>query len=106
MNLEITHHNNYFKVKGILDRNNIHIFQKEFKHIFDKFYVLTVSIENVEQIDRYGVNALAQLHNESISKGKSLSIIGMGCDDLYEHFKTEEARCFSTRCFVWMCVFS
>lgn len=90
MNLEITHHNNFFKVKGILDRNNLHIFQKEFKHIFDKFNALTISIESVEHIDRYGVNALAQLHNESITKGKSLSIIGMGCDDLYEHFKTEE----------------
>ena len=91
MDLKITHHNNFFNLKGVLNRNSIHLFQKEFRHIFEKFNALTLSIENLEGIDRYGVNALAQLHNESISKGKSLSIIGMGCDDLYEHFKSESA---------------
>ena len=89
MNLVITHHNNYFSIKGVLNRNNLHIFQEEFRRVFEKFNSLTVSIEKVEYIDRYGVNAIAQLHNESISKGKSLSIIGMGCDDLYEHFRAE-----------------
>ena len=84
MELEITHHNNFFKVKGILDRKTVNVFQEEFS-------TLTLSIENLSHIDRYGVNALAQLHNESINKGKSLSIIGMGCDDLYEHFKSGSA---------------
>lgn len=91
MELEITHHNNFFKVKGILDRKTVNVFQEEFRNIFEKFSTLTLSIENLSHIDRYGVNALAQLHNESINKGKSLSIIGMGCDDLYEHFKSGSA---------------
>ncbi|MCB0444439.1 MAG: hypothetical protein R2812_00775 [Gelidibacter sp.] len=91
MELEITHHNNFFKVKGVLDRKTVNVFQEEFRNIFEKFSVLTLSIENLSHIDRYGVNALAQLHNESINKGKSLSIIGMGCDDLYEHFKAGSA---------------
>ena len=34
--------------------------------------------------------ALARLHNESINKSKRLSIIGLGCKELYEHFKSEE----------------
>lgn len=91
MNLIITHHNNFFKVKGVLDKKSIHIFNEEFRHIFEKFNSLTLSIEGLEFIDRYGVNALAQLHNESITKGKSLSIIGMGCENLYNHFKAESA---------------
>lgn len=91
MELEITNHNNFFKIKGVLDRKTIHVFQDEFRNIFEKFSTLTLSIENLKDIDRYGVNALAQLHNESISKGKRLAIIGMGCDDLYEHFKSESA---------------
>ncbi|MEZ4793349.1 MAG: hypothetical protein R2783_07780 [Gelidibacter sp.] len=90
MNLEITSYNNQFKIKGVLNRQNVTVFAKEFKDIFEKFNSLTLSIEGLTSIDRYGVNALAQLHNESISRGKSLSIIGMGCDDLYEHFKSEE----------------
>ena len=90
MNLEITSYNNQFRIKGILNRQNVHVFNSEFKNIFEKFNSLTLSIEGLTSIDRYGVNALAQLHNESINKRKSLSIIGLGCDDLYEHFKSEE----------------
>lgn len=90
MNIEITSYNNQFKIKGVLNRQNVNVFNSEFKNIFEKFNSLTLSIEGLTSIDRYGVNALAQLHNESISKRKSLSIIGMGCDDLYEHFKSEE----------------
>ncbi|MGJ8591020.1 MAG: hypothetical protein ACSHXF_00640 [Aquaticitalea sp.] len=90
MNIEITSYNNQFKIKGILNRQNVNVFNSEFKNIFEKFNSLTLSIEGLTSIDRYGVNALAQLHNESIVKQKNLSIIGMGCDDLYEHFKSEE----------------
>lgn len=91
MNLHITHYNNQFKIKGVLNRQNVAVFQNEFKNVFDKFSSVTLSIEGLEYIDAYGVNALAQLHNESITKHKSLSIIGLGCDDLYEHFKSENA---------------
>jgi len=90
MNIEITSYNNQFKIRGVLNRQNVNVFNSEFKNIFEKFNSLTLSIEGLTSIDRYGVNALAQLHNESISRHKSLSIIGMGCDDLYEHFKSEE----------------
>lgn len=90
MDLEITNVNNLFEVKGVLNKNNIYHFKREFSNVFDRQNSLTISIENLTSIDRYGVNALAQLHNESITKGKKLSIIGMGCDDLYEHFKSEE----------------
>lgn len=90
MNIEITSYNNQFKIKGILNRKNVNVFNNEFKNIFERFNSLTLNIEGLTSIDRYGVNALAQLHNESITQHKSLSIIGMGCDDLYEHFKSEE----------------
>ena len=91
MNIEITSYNNQFKIKGVLNRQNVNVFNSEFKNIFEKFNSLILSIEGLTSIDRYGVNALAQLHNESITKQKGLSIIGMGCDDLYEHFKSEES---------------
>jgi len=90
MNLEISSYNNHFKIKGVLNRQNVYLFNSEFKNIFEKFNSVTLSIEGLTSIDRYGVNALAQLHNASLSLKKSLSIIGMGCDDLYEHFKSEE----------------
>ncbi|MEO5788695.1 MAG: STAS domain-containing protein [Gelidibacter sp.] len=91
MDLQITSQNNLFQVTGTLNKFNVHHFKKEFSNIFDKQNALTINIQNVTSIDRYGVNALAQLHNEALVKGKKLSIIGMGCDDLYEHFKSEES---------------
>ena len=91
MDLQITNQNNLFQVTGTLNKFNVHYFKKEFSNIFDKQNALTINIQNVTSIDRYGVNALAQLHNEALVKGKKLSIIGMGSDDLYEHFKTEES---------------
>lgn len=91
MILEITQANDYFKVKGNLNKNNLHIFQNTFQNIFDQLDSLVLSIEGLNSIDRYGVNAIAKLHNESLSKAKKLSIIGVGCKELYEHFSTNDA---------------
>ncbi len=92
MDLEITQSNNFFKVKGSLDRHNIHLFRSKFRNIFDKVNAITISIEDLKSIDRYGVTAIAQLHNESIVKQKRLSIIGLGCQELYNHFKAQEQK--------------
>ena len=87
MDLKITHSHNFFKLKGILDRNSLDLFQREFSNIFEKVNALTISIEEVEWMDRYGVKAMTSLHNEALMKNKKLSIIGLGCRELYEHFK-------------------
>lgn len=91
MNLKITHYNNFFNLRGNLNKSSIDLFQKEFEHVFERLQSITISIEDLEGIDKYGVMALAKLHNESISKQKQLSIIGFGCKDLYDHFKTNDA---------------
>ncbi|MDO5968564.1 hypothetical protein Q4Q35_01980 [Flavivirga aquimarina] len=91
MDLKISNCNNFFKIKGILNRNSLEAFQNEFQNIFEKVNNLTISIEDIESMDRYGVNAFVALHNEAIQKNKNLSIIGIGCKDLYNHFKAENA---------------
>jgi ABC-type transporter Mla MlaB component len=91
MELKISHCNNFFKIKGDLNKSNLGVFKNEFKNIFDKMSSLTISIEDIENMDRFGVNALAELHKEAIAKHKSLSIVGLGCKDLYDHFKSEIA---------------
>ncbi|GAA4805003.1 STAS domain-containing protein [Litoribaculum gwangyangense] len=91
MDLKITNSNSFFKIKGVLDRSTLHIFNEEFRHIFERINILTISIQEVESIDEYGVAAIAKLHQEALTKNKRLSIIGFGCKDLYDHFKTETA---------------
>lgn len=91
MELKITNCNNFFKIKGSLNKSNLGVFQSEFKNIFDKLDSITISIEDVTSMDRYAVNAFADLHRESIARHKNLSIVGLGCKDLYNHFKSEMA---------------
>ncbi|RCT54086.1 hypothetical protein DUZ96_11975 [Winogradskyella sp. KYW1333] len=65
-------------------------FNTHFSNIFHKLDDVIINIEQIESIDRAGVMALAKLHNESINRSKKLSIIGLGCKELYDHFKSEE----------------
>ena len=90
MELSITNYNNFYKLKGALNKQSLDLFNQTFRNVFDKFESLTVSLDGVEAIDRHGVKALASLHNLSVTKNKKLSIIGFGCKDLYDYFKAEE----------------
>lgn len=81
MNLQITNLNNTYQLSGTLSKWNVNLFKKEFHNIFDKQGFLIIDMENLLSIDRYGVMALAQLHNEALVKGKKISIIGMGDSD-------------------------
>ena len=92
MDLQITNYNNRFQIKGALNKLNLKTFNAHFSNIFDELDSILVDIEHVNSIDRAGVMALAKLHNESITKSKKLSIIGFGCKELYEHFKSEEPK--------------
>jgi anti-anti-sigma regulatory factor len=92
MDLQITNYNNRFKIKGTLNKLNLKTFNARFANIFEKVDEILLDIEGVESIDRAGVMALARLHNESITKSKRLSIIGIGCKELYQHFKSEEPQ--------------
>lgn len=91
MILEITQINDFYKIKGSLTRKNLPIFMDTFQNIFDKIDALIISLEGLEGIDREGVKAIVNLHNESLTRQKKLSIIGSGCDALYNHFKGHDA---------------
>ncbi|MFB9056271.1 hypothetical protein ACFFU9_05890 [Mariniflexile ostreae] len=91
MSLRITSCNNYFKLKGVFNKESLGVFSSEFENIFDYFSTLTINIEDIESMDGYGVAALANLHQQSVSKKRKLSIIGLGCKDLYDHFKSNFA---------------
>ena len=87
MTIEIKQHNHLYQVMGTLEKQNINEFRRWFKDVFEQSDAVTICIENLKRIDQYGVNALNELHNEALHKQKKLSIIGLGCKELYEHFK-------------------
>jgi ABC-type transporter Mla MlaB component len=90
MDLRIYNQNNFYEVKGALNKKNIHVFQDAFKNIFERTTNVRISLEGLEAIDREGKNALAQLHNESLAKQKSLSIIGSGREDIFNFLSQDE----------------
>ena len=91
MVLEITNCENCYKLKGQLTRLSLPIFIKTFQNIFDLQDELVLNIEGVSSIDRQGVSAIAQLHNQSITKNKKFAIIGYGNRDLYDEFRGDNA---------------
>ena len=91
MVLEILNCDDCYKIKGKLTQQNLHIFQTAFQNIFETTDNLIISIEGLSGIDREGVNAIAKLHNESLTQQKKLTIIGLGNKELYEHFKSNDA---------------
>ncbi|MFV9549923.1 hypothetical protein [Algibacter sp. PT7-4] len=91
MDFKISNCNNFFKVKGILNKQSVSVFNEEFKNIFEKVSTLTISIQDIVSMDKYGVDAISKLHEEALAKNKRLSIVGFGCKELYDHFKSEMA---------------
>ncbi|MDB9961419.1 STAS domain-containing protein [Oceanihabitans sp.] len=90
MTLTITNYNNVYKVKGQLVKLNIRVFQNELKNIFEKTDNIILSLRDLSTIDSHGVNAIAKLHNEALSKNKKIAIIGFGNSQLIEHLKSNK----------------
>ena len=38
------------------------------------------------------MNALTELHSKALLSNVQLSIVGLGCKELYDHFKTQERQ--------------
>ncbi|MFD2822889.1 STAS domain-containing protein [Lacinutrix iliipiscaria] len=90
MTLTITNNNNVYKVKGQLVKFNIRAFQNELKNIFEEADHIILNLRDLINIDSHGINAIAKLHNEALSKKKKLAIIGFGNNELVHHFKTNK----------------
>jgi len=90
MNLLVTNYNNTYKVKGNLVKMNIRVFQNELKDVFKNRDAITLNLQELNNIDNHGVTAIAQLHNEAITKNKKLAIIGFGNNQLMNHFKSNK----------------
>ena len=98
MDLTIEKNSNVYELKGSLVRFNVHLFQNEFQNIFEEKNELTISIMDWEKSDNFGINVIAKLHNEAISKNKKLAIIGFGNNQLVDHFKTNKVAWYSSFC--------
>ena len=91
MDFYISNCNNFFKVKGTLNKKSVTLFNNEFNNIFERVNNITISVQDIVSMDKYGVDAISKLHEEALAKNKKLSIVGFGCKELYDHFSSTVA---------------
>jgi anti-anti-sigma regulatory factor len=88
MDLKITACNNFFKLKGVLNKNNISIFKKEIYDAIDAHQKLTISVDALEAIDSNAVESFRSAYFYAKSLQKEFIIVGVGCKELYDHFQS------------------
>ena len=90
MKLIITNYENVYRVKGNLIKLNIPIFKNELKDVFNQADDVILNLQELNAIDNQGVVAIAQLHNEALSKNKKLSIIGLDNGQVSSRLKSNQ----------------
>lgn len=87
MVLQILECNGTFYLKGALNVTTSNPFIHHFENVFKKMKEVTVNIDQVEEIDRSGVDAFKEIYSIAEKERKQFSVIGNGCKDLYDEFK-------------------
>lgn len=84
MALAIEKLHNVFYVKGTIDYLSSHFFKKYIELQLFKYQNIVIEINQVQKIDRLGMDTLALLYRFSLEKKKDLKFIGYGCKEIYD----------------------
>lgn len=91
MALQILENNGIFELEGSLNTETSRSFIIHFEHIINTVKNVTVNIEKVIEIDSRGVEALKKLLNIALRTNNKFLIIGYGCKDIYDDYKSSLA---------------
>jgi len=91
MGLQIIDNKESYQVMGALTKANVDTFTTYFKEVISNSTQVTINIEELESIDRIGVNALVKLYAQSLAKQAKFFVVGLGSKDLHEHFNSVES---------------
>ena len=91
MALQILEKNGTFELKGSLTSNTTKSFVNHFELILKTMKDVTINIDHVDAIDVRGVEALKGLLNFAFRSNAIFSIIGDGCKDIYDDYRTSLA---------------
>ena len=86
MGIVIENKANVFTAKGEINLDNARILKQFMQSQFLKHDRVVLNINDVRKIDKEGINILSSLYFTSLSRGKSFSIVGYGCKELYDDF--------------------
>lgn len=91
MGLQIIDQKECYLIKGALNKSNIDTFTTYFKEVIRTSEQVTINIEDLDSIDRFGVNALVKLYAQSLENQAKFFIVGLGSKELHDHFRSVES---------------
>ncbi|WP_425076758.1 STAS domain-containing protein [Psychroserpens sp. S379A] len=88
MALKIIENQGVFELHGTLNTTTTKLFKQHFDLILQTTKNLIINIDELNFIDKSGVEVLKQLLYKGQMNHNCFSIVGDGCKDIYEEFKT------------------
>tara|TARA_R110001583_G_scaffold153677_1_gene305395 strand:+ start:224 stop:505 length:282 start_codon:yes stop_codon:yes gene_type:complete len=88
MALTIKEHHGLFSVAGSINATTAKHFQTHFENILNVSGDLTIDIENINEIDEDGINAIRVLYNNAITFDRGFLIIGNVSQNIYESIRS------------------
>jgi ABC-type transporter Mla MlaB component len=85
MALQILKKDGTFELSGKLNTETSRSLIIHFEYIINTFKYVTINISKLEEVDRYGVQALKTLIAISLKSNNIFYIIGNGSKDVYDH---------------------
>lgn len=91
MALIITEENGLVFVEGSINTETASMFQKHITNLFENNLEITINIEKVDYIDKSGLAVLKQFFKDFKNSKQSVVIVGYGCKEIYEEFRSDFA---------------
>lgn len=91
MALQITQKDETFYLKGQLNVTSKLAFITHFNQLFRKENKIAVNIEDVNEIDKQGLQALFFMMEKAEKYNKIFSVVGYGCKEIYDQFNQKVA---------------
>lgn len=88
MALKIIENQGIFELHGTLNSTTTKLFKQHFDLIVLTTKNLIINIDQLNFIDKSGVEVLKQLLHKGQMDHNRFSIVGNGCKDIYEEFRT------------------
>lgn len=86
MSLEILRKNEVFYLNGKLNTLTARSFIFHFELMIKQLNTIVINIDNINEIDKDGLEAIKKIKNLAFKKNKTFSIIGYGCKEIYDDF--------------------
>lgn len=87
MSLTILNKNDVFYMSGSLNSQTADYFKKHLSFYLNDDSDFTINIDQVDEIDSYGLKKMSELYNDAQNAAKRFFITGIGCREIMEELR-------------------